>query len=64
MLAGPHVPGDRKMMEAAPNSNYAHVCRNIIPQMLKAGVSRKKSIHLRLIIHARISATKNEIASV
>jgi phosphotriesterase-related protein len=31
-----------KMMEKAPNSNYAHVCRNIIPQMLKAGVSEQK----------------------
>jgi len=39
---GRGFPAIEKMMEAAPNSNYAHVCRHIIPQMLKAGVSEAK----------------------
>ena len=39
---GRPLPELAKMMEKAPNSNYAHVCRNIIPQMLKAGVSEQK----------------------
>jgi phosphotriesterase-related protein len=39
---GRPLPAIEKMMEAAPNSNYAHVCRHIIPQMLKAGVTEAK----------------------
>ncbi|MGH7917150.1 MAG: phosphotriesterase family protein [Candidatus Binataceae bacterium] len=42
----------QKMMEASPNSHYAHLCRNIIPTLRKGGVSEEK-IHTLMVDNPR-----------
>jgi phosphotriesterase-related protein len=49
---GRPFPAIQKMMEESPNSHYAHISRNILPQMRKAGVSDEK-IHTLMVDNPR-----------
>ncbi|MGH8014237.1 MAG: phosphotriesterase family protein, partial [Candidatus Binataceae bacterium] len=49
---GRPVEAIQKMMEASPNSHYAHLCRNIIPTLRKGGVSEEK-IHTLMVDNPR-----------